>query len=298
MNNNIRKLNIDSHYYLKVRNYLIDFYGIGDNEFEYATPMNIPHPKELTIYVQVDEKENIRNFVSLFTDDKHIEKLLEPISEETFYNITWTMVFVGHWLNKLHLVSDDYENDPDPEIFYHDKIYKELLLLYKLCFAMPYKRLDNNPIKISISEDEDYNRTETFNNFDNHILRCAIGEYCKKHLPNIKSVKDANNALRLLTPKGGRKQSSPYVFPIIYGTYRLLKSLTKDKKVASTAICKVIGRYLLFLGLVTEDYADPENICGIIKYILKQKAKPYLPGTKHTDLKKKFKLYADIYTTR
>ena len=298
MNNNIRELNIDSHYYLKVRNYLIDFYGIGDNEFEYATPMNIPHPKELTIYVQVDEKENIRNFVSLFTDDKHIEKLLEPISEEMLYDITWTMVFVEHWLNKLHLESDEYENDPDPEIFYHDKIYKELLLLYKLCFAMPYKRLDNNPIKISISGDEDYSRTETFNNFDNHILRCAIGEYCKKHLPNIKSVKDANNALRLLTPKGGRKQSSPYVFPIIYGTYRLLKSLTKDKKVASTAICKVIGRYLLFLGLVTEDYADPENICGIIKYILKQEAKPYLPGTKHTDLKKKFKLYADIYTTR
>ena len=298
MNNNIRELNIDSHYYLKVRNYLIDFYGIGDNEFEYATPMNIPHPKELTIYVQVDEKENIRNFVSLFTDDKHIEKLLEPISEEMFYDITWTMVFVEHWLNKLHLVSDEYENDPDLEIFYHDKIYKELLLLYKLCFAMPYKRLDNNPIKISISGDEDYSRTETLNNFDNHILRCAIGEYCKKHLPNIKSVKDANNALRLLTPKGGRKQSSPYVFPIIYGTYRLLKSLTKDKKVASTAICKIIGRYLLFLGLVTEDYADPENICGIIKYILKQEAKPYLPRTKHTDLKKKFKLYADIYTTR
>ena len=281
-----------------MRNYLIDFYGIGDNEFEYATPMNIPHPKELTIYVQVDEKENIRNLVSLFTDDKHIEKLLEPISEEMFYDITWTMVFVEHWLNKLHLVSDEYENDPDLEIFYHDKIYKELLLLYKLCFAMPYKRLDNNPIKISISGDEDYSRTETFNNFDNHILRCAIGEYCKKHLPNIKSVKDANNALRLLTPKGGRKQSSPYVFPIIYGTYRLLKSLTKDKKVASTAICKIIGRYLLFLGLVTEDYADPENICGIIKYILKQEAKPYLPRTKHTDLKKKFKLYADIYTTR
>lgn len=298
MNNNIRELNIDSHYYLKVRNYLIDFYGIGDNEFEYATPMNIPHPKELTIYVQVDEKENIRNFVSLFTDDKHIEKLLEPISEEMLYDITWTMVFVEHWLNKLHLVSDEYENDPDLEIFYHDKIYKELLLLYKLCFAMPYKRLDNNPIKISISGDEDYSRTETFNNFDNHILRCAIGEYCKKHLPNIKSVKDANNALRLLTPKGGRKQSSPYVFPIIYGTYRLLKSLTKDKKVVSTAICKIIGRYLLFLGLVTEDYADPENICGIIKYILKQEAKPYLPRTKHTDLKKKFKLYADIYTTR
>ena len=216
MNNNIRELNIDSHYYLKVRNYLIDFYGIGDNEFEYATPMNIPHPKELTIYVQVDEKENIRNFVSLFTDDKHIEKLFEPISEEMLYDITWTMVFVEHWLNKLHLVSDEYENDPDLEIFYHDKIYKELLLLYKLCFAMPYKRLDNNPIKISISGDEDYSRTETFNNFDNHILRCAIGEYCKKHLPNIKSVKDANNALRLLTPKGGRKQSSPYVFPIIY----------------------------------------------------------------------------------
>lgn len=298
MNNNIRELNIDSHYYLKVRNYLIDFYSIGDNEFEYATPMNIPHPKELTIYVQVDEKENIRNFVSLFTDDKHIEKLLEPISEEMLYDITWTMVFVEHWLNKLHLVSDEYENDPDLEIFYHDKIYKELLLLYKLCFAMPYKRLDNNPIKISISGDEDYSRTETFNNFDNHILRCAIGEYCKKHLPNIKSVKDANNALRLLTPKGGRKQSSPYVFPIIYGTYRLLKSLTKDKKIASTAICKIIGRYLLFLGLVTEDYADPENICGIIKYILKQEAKPYLPRTKHTDLKKKFKLYADIYTTR
>ena len=294
--NNIRELNIDSHYYLKVRDYLIDFYGIGDNEFEYITLMNVPPPKELTLYVQVDEKENIRNFVSLFTDDKHIEKLLEPISEETFYDITWTMVFVGHWLNKLHLVSDEYKNDTDPEIFYHDKIYKELLLLYKLCFAIPYKRLDNNPIKISISGDEDYSRTETFNNFDNHILRCAIGEYCKKHLPNIKSVKDANNALRLLIPKSGRKQSSPYVFPIIYGTYRLLKSLTKDKKVASTAICKVIGRYLLFLGLVTEDYADPENICGIIKYLLKQEVKPYLPRLEPIDLSKRINPYADIYT--
>lgn len=296
MNDKAWEVEIDSEQYLKVRNHLIEFFGIGDKEFKYISFKNIPAPKKLSIYTH--SNDNIRSIGFLFTDDKHIEKLLAPITEETFYEIIWTMLFVGHWLIELQILSIDYDNDPDPEIFYHDKIYKELLLLYKLCFAMPYRRFDSNPIKISISGDEDYSRTETFNNFDNHILRCAIGEYCKKHLPNIKSVKDANNALRLLIPKSGRKQSSPYVFPIIYGTYRLLKSLTKDKKVASTAICKVIGRYLLFLGLVTEDYADPENICGIIKYLLKQEAKPYLPGIKHTDLKKKFKLYADIYTTR
>ena len=290
MNDKVWQIEVDSEQYLKVRGHLINFFGIGDNEIGYISMRNIPAPKTLSIYTH--RENNIRDIFFLFTDDKHIEKLLDPISEESFYDIVWTMLFVGHWLLILEATSIQYEDDP--EVLYHKKIYKELLALYKLCYGTPYEKFSNNPVKISILGNDHYNIIESFDNFDNHILRCAIGEYCKKHLPNIKSVKDANNALRLMQ-QSGRKQTSPYAFAVIYGTYSLLKALTQDKKVASIAICKVIGRYLVYLGLVSEDYTDQENICGLIKYLLKQDIKPSLPKMRPTDLEKPLDIYSDIY---
>ena len=75
MNDKAWEVEVDSEQYLKVRNHLIEFFGIGDKEFKYTSFKNIPAPKKLSIYTH--SNDNIRSIRFLFTDDKHIEKLLD-----------------------------------------------------------------------------------------------------------------------------------------------------------------------------------------------------------------------------
>ena len=55
----------------------------------------------------------------------------------------------------------------------------------------------------------------------------------------------------------------------------MLKDVTKDPKVTSTRLCKIITCFLYYLEMISEDEAvDEQLVAGRIKYMLKMDKKP------------------------
>ncbi len=152
---------------------------------------------------------------------------------------------------------------------------KELLGLYLFCKETPVRPKMTNEITLTINKGvKNFHRKITIPNYSNWMLRSALLHYCEEHLGDIHSVEEARAALKSYQ-KAGRTSSNPIADCIIYGTYSMLKDVTKDSKVTSTRLCKIITCFLYYLEMISEDEAvDEQLVAGRIKYMLKMDKKP------------------------
>lgn len=61
--------------------------------------------------------------------------------------------------------------------------------------------------------------------------------------------------------KGGRPVDDNYITSLMYGTFLMLKSFSKDDVEISDGICRIIYRFLKYLGINT--YSDKEENVAI-----------------------------------
>lgn len=276
MKKNVRKyqeITIDIDKYKKIRPYLEGYFNDQYPEnliFPEIKPFkNIEPAKELTLTTYLP------NIETIFENDPYIRKFLDSLPPDNYDTICWVLRIINHCLLYTMSGNKDLEETPmtSPYQYYPQKLRVDLLKMYLFCEDVPEEPYRSNELTIKVNGCK-----ETFSNYDNYILRGLIKNFCKKCLihEGIESREEVIEALKF-AQKAGRKSMNDYSPAIIYGTYKILKTISQEETAISTAICRIIGKFLFYLKLESIDVAiDEHYIRTNITRVLKKNPHPSL----------------------
>ena len=269
-NTQLFQYNLDWKTFQRVLYYTKKYYGMDALYFYEANPFKREEEFVLICFRQATE---------FFVRDETIAKYIEPIAEDEKEVLFWVFRCIDWAFIRAELKEqaegESIEDCIDVGEYYHQAMCKELLGLYLFCKETPVRPKMTNEITLTINKGvKNFHRKITIPNYSNWMLRSALLHYCEEHLGDIHSVEEARAALKSYQ-KAGRTSSNPIADCIIYGTYSMLKDVTKDSKVTSTRLCKIITCFLYYLEMISEDEAvDEQLVAGRIKYMLKMDKKP------------------------
>lgn len=284
MEANVRKyqeITIDIDRYKKIRPYLEGYFNDQYSEiaiFPEIKPFkNIGPAKELTLMTYLP------NIETIFENDPYIRKFLDTLTPDNYDTICWVMRVITDCLRKTKGGDEYYEDNPatDPNDYYPQNLRDDLLKMYLFCEDTPEIPYQNNEISIKMN-----GHTAKFRNYDNYLLRCVLKDFCSKYL-NIEGIYTREEVIEdlKLRHKAGRRSMNDYSPAIIYGTYKMLKTISQEETAISTAICRIIGKFLIYLKLESIDVATDEHyIRTNITRVLKKNPHPTLLRAKECTL--------------
>ena len=247
--------------YLTV-NYERAFYGHKELKLAVTTPYKEKIHKYFSKYFQLQEDGEEENI----TGDDIVMLCLEYMSY--IYHKTSK----GLFNNSQYIELLDLEDD----IALHNKIYPEMLSLYRMILDSKNKRNRNSPITISCKQEKiEVNSHAWF--LDD------MEKYFSERFPDM-TIEKIDEILGRFKGKAGRKFHDRNVMNIIWGTYRLLRDyhskFKQPKPKISNEICKFIIDYLDYMNIKPDGNVKSEirdMLDGIgeneIRYILKDTMK-------------------------
>ena len=173
-------------------------------------------------------------------------------------------------------MSDEEFYCNDPEEYYKYKLESELRELHKFCHKVING--DGNSIETVIKTargDE-----IVLGNHTNYLFRSALKKYCEDHVPDLKdrTYTDYIEQKLVYKSKGGHPIDNYYTRNLLYGTFLMLKSYSKDKVEISDGICRIIYRFLNYLGIDTYSDKEENDAIKIIRARIKSlQEKSYKP---------------------
>ena len=271
MEANVRKyqeITIDIDRYKKMRPYLEAYFND-----QYCETTFFP---DILLY-GIDAIQNLTlqnyptNIEATFENDDWIKLFLDKITTDDYDTICWVLRIINHCL--LCRQHDEDTFDPPtpyecPENFYPNNLIDDLLKMYLLCEDAPDEPYMLNEVTIKVN-----GCTEKFHNYDNYFVRGLLKDFCTRIL-NAEGISTKEEVIETLKArhKAGRKPMNYYSSVIIYGTYRLLKEISREEATISGAICRIIGRFLYYLKLEPISVAQDEqyirtNVIRLVKKI-------------------------------
>lgn len=219
----------------------------------------------------------------IFVNDPWLKSFRNKITSDDYDTICWVLRVITHCLLITKGGDEYFEENPatDPNDYYPQNLRDDLLKMYLFCENTPDDPYQYNEVTIKMN-----GHTEKFRNFDNYLLRCVLKDFCKKYL-NIERIYTKEEVIEdlKLRHKAGRRSMNDYSPAIIYGTYKMLKTISQEETAISTAICRIIGKFLYYLKLESIDVATDEHyIRTNITRVLKKNPHPTLLGARECTL--------------
>lgn len=217
----------------------------------------------------IDGKYSLPDKVNLFTfdpdflpifEDKYIHNFLHRagITDSELNIIKWILtgvstVYIKH-INTKDMSDEDFFYN-DPEEYYKYKLESELRELHKFCHKVISR--DGNSIETVIKTAR--GDKIVLGNHTNYLFRSALKKYCEDHVPDLKgrTYTDYTEQKPVYKNKGGHPIDDYYISGLLYGTFLMLKSFSKDDAEISDGICRIIYRFFKCLGIDT--YRDKEE---------------------------------------
>lgn len=272
-------------------NYLI--YTIPKATFEYAFEQ-IKRFYDVTTWldygitgVYIDKKHCLPDKVTLpiyhpdfaaIFEDKLIRKFLHKAGIDDPQLQAIRLILIGvttlyiRYINTPDMSDEEFFYN-DPEEYYKYKLEAELRELHKFCHIVTNDRVSCKKTVITVNPKHKIELT----NHANYLFRSALKKYCEEHVPDLKG-KTYTDREFVYKSKGGRPIEDNYTTSLMYGTFLMLKSFSKDDAYISDGICRIIYRYLKYLGI--NSYSDKEENVAIktirarIKALQKKSYKP------------------------
>lgn len=276
-----QEITIDIDKYKKIRPYLEEYFNDQYPEIVFFPEIkpfkNIGPAKELILTTYLP------NIETIFENDPYIRKFLNTLTPDNYDTICWVMRVITDCLFKTKCGDEYFEENPatDPNDYYPQNLRDDLLKMYLFCEDTPEVPYQYNEISIKMN-----GHKQTFQNYDNYLLRRVLKDFCRKYL-NIEGIYTKEEVIEdlQLRHKAGRRSMNDYSPAIIYGTYKMLKTISQEETAISTAICRIIGKFLYYLKLESIDVATDEHyIRTNITRVLKKNPHPTLLRAKECTL--------------
>ena len=239
--------------------------------------------------VFIDNKICLPDNVNLYTyesdlasifDDKLIQRFLlrTGINDSELNAIQWIL----RGVNTVHIkqcvdgeISDDESFfNLDPNAYFKNNLESELVKLHEFC----YKVSSKVKYSVGVTIKTGFGDEIKLDNYANYLFSSALKKYCEDHVPYLKN-KTYTNLEPISRNKGGRHEDNSYATSLLYGTFLMLKSFTKDNVDISDGICRIIYRFLKYLGIDTYVVKDENATIKIIRARIKDlQKKSYKPS--------------------
>lgn len=268
METNVRKyqeITIDIDKYKKIRPYLEGYFND-----QYCEAIFFPE----ILGHEIDAIQNLTlqtyptSIEIIFVNDPWLKLFRDKITSDDYDTICWVLRVITHCLLFTKGGDEYFKENPatNPDDYYPQNLRDDLLKMYLFCESTPDDPYQYNEVTIKMN-----GHTAKFRNYDNCLLRCVLKDFCSKYL-NIEGIYTREEVIEdlKLRHKAGRKSMNDYSPAIIYGTYKMLKTISQEETIISTAICRIIGKFLFYLKLESIDVAIDEhyirtNITRVVK---------------------------------
>lgn len=174
-------------------------------------------------------------------------------------------------------MSDEEFYYNDPEEYYKYKLESELRELHKFC----HKVINGDGGSIETVIRTARGDEIVLGNHTNYLFRSALKKYCEDHVPDLKgrTYTDYTKQKPVYKNKGGRPIEDYYITGLLYGTFLMLKSFSKDDVEISDGICRIIYRFLKYLGIDIYRNKEENDAIKIIRARIKSlQRKSYKPN--------------------
>ena len=239
----------------------------------------------------IDGKLSLPNEVKLCTfdpdflhifEDKYIKNYLlrAGITDSELNAIRWILTGVCTvYIKRINTpdMSDEEFYYNDPEEYYKYKLESELRELHKFCHIVTNNGYSSKKAIIIVDPEHKIELT----NHANYLFRSALKKYCEDHVPDLKgrTYTDYTKQKPVYKNKGGRPIEDYYINGLLYGTFLMLKSFSKDDVEISDGICRIIYRFLKYLGIDIYRNKEENDAIKIIRARIKSlQRKSYKPN--------------------
>ena len=239
----------------------------------------------------IDGKHSLPNEVNLRTfdpdflpifEDKYIQNYLHRagITDSELNVIKWILTGVCTvYINRINTpdMSDEEFYYNDPEEYYKYKLESELRELHKFC----HKVINGDGSSIETVIRTARGDEIVLGNHTNYLFRSALKKYCEDHVPDLKgrTYTDYTKQKPVYKNKGGRPIEDYYINGLLYGTFLMLKSFSKDDVEISDGICRIIYRFLKYLDIDIYRNKEENDAIKIIRARIKSlQRKSYKPN--------------------
>ena len=218
------------------------------------------------------------DFLSIF-DDRHIRNFLHRsgITDSELNVIQWILTGVCTvYIKRINTIdmSDEEFYYNDPEEYFKYKLETELRELHKFCHIVTNNGYSSKEAIITVNPEHKI----VLNNHANYLFRSALKKYCEDHVPDLKG-KTYTEQEFIYKSKGGRPIEDNYTTSLMYGTFLMLKSFSKDDVDISDGICRIIYRFLKYLGINSYSDRDENDVIKTIRTRIKAlQKKSYKPS--------------------
>lgn len=229
-------------------------------------------PDEIDLYIYNND------FLSIF-DDKRIQNFLHRagVIDYELNIIQWILIGVC----TIYIRFINTEDMPDEEFYYNNpdeyfkyKLESELRELHKFCYIVTNNGYSSKKTVITVNPEHKIVLT----NHANYLFRSALKKYCEDHVPDLKG-KTYSEQEFVYKNKGGRPIDDNYTTSLMYGTFLMLKSFSKDDVDISDGICRIIYRFLKYLGINTYSKIEENDAIKVIRARIKAlQKKSYKPN--------------------
>lgn len=221
------------------------------------------------------------DFLSIF-DDKHIRNFLHRsgITDSELNVIQCILTGVCTvYIKRINTpdMSDEEFYYNDPEEYYRYKLESELRELHKFC----HKVINGDGSSIETVIRTARGDEIVLGNHTNYLFRSALKKYCEDHVPDLKgrTYTDYTKQKPVYKNKGGRPIEDYYINGLLYGTFLMLKSFSKDDVEISDGICRIIYRFLKYLCIDIYRNKEENDAIKIIRARIKSlQRKSYKPN--------------------
>lgn len=244
-----------------------DSYYLIDEKLEY----------EGKDYIKIKCPRSYREFLEIF-EDEDISTLL-PFNRKN-YGIICALYLMSYIFNREHKGTEskycseieECERENFKDQLYDNKARKDLLKLY----ILSKQEIRNKPVAEQIVIRYNVNDKIELDNVDNWFAKVLLSNHLEKYLPDINSVEQAKEELKIIREVAGRKVENQYYFILIYGVYSMVTTQLQLKKIPNS-LCTLITRLLLYVDFITEEEAENRDSMytrSLIKYLVNKPVHP------------------------
>jgi len=293
---------------------LNEYFGINYGYFEHLIRQHVPNSFDTQFYSKPYEEQvqELKGWDDKTVEIQHIitfdefDKLFTDIqlkdgrNNETVIIMTLYMLayyIIAGQIDDILMEEEDNEairsnnphrpptrsenlNDNKGEAYAQDKIHEDLLNLYIFL---------NEPRKWSHSE-QGRKITIKFStgsididNYEHWFVRNVLEPLCKKHIPEITSIKQAEDELYKYKKRAGRPPKDPRILRIIYGIFRMFNENMELFTPQPDSLCEFIIKFLKDLRLIETGLYSPIDNQWIRAQITHADKKPTPPKFPFSD---------------